>query len=53
LDKFKADLADKKYCILIYIKNSKSIEPFEIDKTGYGAMCAWITINDIDTIKKS
>ncbi len=32
---------DKKYCILIFLKNPISIEPFEIDKSGFGAMSAW------------
>ena len=43
---------DKKYCILIFIKNPNKVKPFEIDKTGYGAMSAWITINNISKIKK-
>jgi hypothetical protein len=47
-EKFK----DKKYCILISLKDVKSIKPFEIDKTGFGSMSAWITIDDIKKIKK-
>jgi len=43
---------DKKYCILIFLKNPQEIKPFEIDKTGFGAMSAWITIDDISKIKK-
>ncbi|MFA5348941.1 MAG: hypothetical protein WC309_01055 [Candidatus Paceibacterota bacterium] len=43
---------DKKYCILIFLKDPRKIEPFEIDKTGFGAMSAWITINDAVKIKK-
>ncbi len=43
---------DKKYCILIFLKNPIKIKPFEIDKTGFGAMSAWITIDDILKIKK-
>lgn len=43
---------DKKYCILIFLKNSQEIKPFEIDKTGFGAMSAWITVDDISKIKK-
>lgn len=43
---------DKKYCILVFLKNPQEIEPFEIDKTGFGAMSAWITIDDISKIKK-
>jgi ASC-1-like (ASCH) protein len=43
---------DKKYCMLIFLKNPKSTKPFEIDKKGYGIMSAWICINKIDDIKK-
>jgi ASC-1-like (ASCH) protein len=43
---------DKKYCLLIFLKNPVEIEPFEIDKTGFGAMSSWITVDDIAKIKK-
>ena len=42
---------DKKYCILIFLKNSQTVEPFEIDKTGFGAMSAWITIDSVSKIR--
>nr|MCK4929874.1 ASCH domain-containing protein [Nanoarchaeota archaeon] len=44
---------DKKYCILVFLKNPKKIEPFDIDKTGFGMMSAWISIDDINKIKKN
>ena len=43
---------DKKYCILIFLKNPKQIKPFEIDKTGFGAMSAWICVDTINKIRK-
>lgn len=43
---------DKKYCILIFLRNPQKIEPFEIDKTGFGTMSAWVTVDDISRIKK-
>jgi ASC-1-like (ASCH) protein len=43
---------DKRYCMLIFLKNPKPIKPFQIDKKGYGIMSAWICINKIDDIKK-
>lgn len=43
---------DKKYCILIFLKNPQKIEPFEINKSGFGMMSAWITIDNISKIKK-
>ncbi len=42
---------DKKYCMLIFLKNVKEIKPFNIDKKGFGSMSAWITLNNIDKIK--
>lgn len=48
-NKFK----DKKYCILIFIKNAVEIEHFNISKKGYGTMAAWITIEDISLIKNN
>lgn len=43
---------ERKYCILMFLKNPERITPFEIDKTGYGNGCAWITVEDIKRIKK-
>lgn len=42
----------KKYCILIFFSNVEVIDPFQVDKSGYGTMSSWITIRDINTIKK-
>ncbi len=42
---------EKKYCILIFLKNPQKIRPFEIDKTGFGMMCAWICVDNIGKIK--
>jgi len=44
---------DKKYCMLIFLKNPQEIEPFEIDKSGFGVMSAWISITDVNKIKAS
>ncbi len=43
---------NKKYCILIFLKNPQKIEPFEINKKGFGAMAAWITVDNINLLKK-
>ena len=43
---------NKKYCLLIFLKNQTKIKPFAIDKIGFGTMSAWITVNDISKIKK-
>lgn len=42
---------NKKYCLLIFLKDPQKIKPFEINKSGFGNMSAWITIDDISRIK--
>ena len=52
LEEFYDRFKDKKYVILIELKNPIEIDPFEINKSGFGAMTAWITVDDISKIKK-
>lgn len=35
----------KKYCLLIFLQNPRKVKPFEVDKTGFGAMTAWLTLS--------
>ena len=42
---------NKNYCLLIFLKNPAKIEPFEIDKTGFGMMSAWLSVGNIDKVK--
>ena len=49
--KFLKMFKDKKYCILVFLKNPKKIKPFEINKAGFGNMAAWITLPNINSIK--
>ena len=51
IPKFFKLFRDKKYCVLIYLKNPKKIKPFNIDKSGFGQMAAWISTSDIDNVK--
>ena len=44
---------DRKYCILIFLKNPQRVKPFEINKKGFGLMSAWLIVGDINRIKKS
>jgi hypothetical protein len=44
---------DKKYCLLIFLEDAKAVEPFQISKKGYGAMSAWITVDNIEKLKVS
>lgn len=44
---------NKKYCLLIFLVNAKKVRPFEINKTGFGMMSAWIAVKKIKNIKRS
>jgi ASC-1-like (ASCH) protein len=44
---------DKKYCILVFLKNCEEVQPFNIDKTGFGNMAAWIAVKNIGLLKPS
>ena len=40
------------YCILIFIGKTKAIpKPFQINKTGFGAPAAWLSVPNIENIK--
>ncbi len=49
---FAEKIVDKNYCILIFLKNVEEVKPFNIDKTGFGLMNAWITCENVDKLKK-
>lgn len=42
----------KRYCTLIYLKNPRKIKPFNIDKTGFGAGAAWISVLNINKTRR-
>jgi len=41
----------KNYAVLIWLKDVKEIDPFNIDKRGFGCGAAWITVDNIDKIR--
>ena len=49
---FIQEVKDKRFCILIYLDDVQKIEPFEINKKGYGMMNAWISIDDINKLRR-
>jgi hypothetical protein len=42
---------NKKYCLLIFLKDPQSIDAFQISKHGFGSMSSWITVNSISQIQ--
>jgi ASC-1-like (ASCH) protein len=43
----------KRFCILVFIENVKKIEPFDVDKKGYGISSAWMAVGDISRVRVS
>lgn len=52
LDIWSQGLNKKRYCILIFLANIEKVEPFEIDKTGFGSACAWMATQDINRLRR-
>lgn len=51
LPHYEAQFRDKQYCVLIFLEDIQMIEPFHIDKQGFGAQTAWITVPSVQQIK--
>ncbi len=41
---------NKRYCILVCLSDAERIAPFQVDKRGYGAREAWLTLDKIQEI---
>ena len=50
-NKFFFSVKDKKYCVLMFLTSVKHINPFKVNKKGYGNMSAWISVKNINEIK--
>jgi ASC-1-like (ASCH) protein len=48
---FAEEVKNKRFCILIFLKEVQKIEPFKINKKGYGLMTAWITVDKVERLK--
>lgn len=51
IDKHVQSNMDKNYCILVFLENVRRIKPFNINKKGFGNMCAWISIDKLNKIR--
>lgn len=51
IPKFFEMFKDKKYCILVFLKNPQRINTFDINKSGFGSMCSWISTKDVNKIR--
>lgn len=44
-------ISDKNYAMFLYFDHAEKIKPFNIDKRGFGAMAAWVTVDNIKNIQ--
>ena len=51
--KFFEMFKHKRYCILIFLKDAHHIQPFTINKQGFGMMSSWISVESIVKIKRN
>lgn len=51
LSKWAEKERSKRYCILIFLEDVRSILPFNINKKGFGISSAWLAVGDIHKIK--
>jgi len=42
---------NKNYCLLIFLNNPQKVNPFLINKTGFGAMSSWLIVPSLSKIK--
>ncbi|OGC70242.1 hypothetical protein A2415_01060 [candidate division WWE3 bacterium RIFOXYC1_FULL_39_7] len=53
LQKWGDKLINKRYCILVFLENVQKLEPFEINKKGYGISSAWLCVGKIESVRIS
>lgn len=49
---FLERVRNKRFAIFVYLSDIQTIAPFDINKTGFGTMSAWITLPSIARIKR-
>jgi hypothetical protein len=42
---------NKNYCILIFLKDIRRVEPFNINKKGFGISSAWLCVGNISKVR--
>ncbi len=42
----------KTYCVLVFLEYPSAIQPFRINKTGFGSAAAWLCVGRIDSVKR-
>ncbi|KKU29827.1 MAG: hypothetical protein UX44_C0030G0006 [candidate division WWE3 bacterium GW2011_GWA1_46_21] len=47
----KEYISNKNYAIFVHFNNVELVNPFAIDKSGFGMQSAWLTVENIDRVK--
>jgi ASC-1-like (ASCH) protein len=42
---------DKKYCVLIFLENVSPVDPFSVNKKGFGSARAWLSAENISDLR--
>ncbi len=47
----KSYILNKKYAVFVFFDRVEKVEPFEIDKSGFGMQCAWMVVGNITDVR--
>lgn len=53
INKYFQMFKNKKYCLIIFLKEPRVVKPFDINKTGFGAMASWLVVKSLSQVKIS
>jgi len=42
---------ERPYVVLVFLKEAEVVQPFLINKTGFGSACAWLSVGDINRVR--
>ncbi len=52
LEHYEALFQNKRYCVLVFLEGVQAVQPFDIDKRGFGAMAAWMVAPSISRLAR-
>jgi len=53
IDEVYAWALKRRYAVLVFLERPQRVEPFEVDKAGFGNACAWMCVGDIDRVRRT
>ena len=49
---YYARFQHKRYAIFLFLKNPQRIAPFEINKSGFGKKASWISVENVELLRR-